>query len=171
MLKEDFARGENSEPAGPEHTDVEFPALDVRLDQRVALELLMNVSDSLDGLSLIADKRCLADAVGRLLAYRFDESGIGKALKTAERRETMGDHKPGQTHTMIREHFLRQRLVFTKKQSVRSGARIAYFHQLQQGRDVRFVRPVVVKGLGEVKNDIRSRSPQFFHDLGNIIED
>jgi len=81
--------------AAPEHADVQLPALDVGLYQRIARKLLMNESHSLNGLSRVADKGRLAYAVGRLLTYRLDKGWVSKALETAERRHAMGDDETG----------------------------------------------------------------------------
>ena len=43
---------------------------------------------------------------------------------------------------MKREELLRERLVLAKHQSVRSGARVGDLHELEEGGDIRLVRPI-----------------------------
>jgi len=94
----------------------------------------VNESRALEGLVLIAGKGRLADTVGRFLAQRLDESGVGESPQAPQWRQNMRNHEVGQPHVVIGEHFLGQRLVFAQMQRVGSGAGIAHFHQLQQCR-------------------------------------
>src|ERR1019366_10717742 len=69
LLEEKFARRKNREAMVAEDAEVELAAVDVFLDQDIAVELLMDVAHALEGFGLIAREGGFADAVGGFLAH------------------------------------------------------------------------------------------------------
>src|SRR5258708_18215970 len=101
MFEEDLPRRKHREAAVPQHAHIELAAVDVLLDQGVAIKLLVNEPRSFDRLTLITDKGRLADAVRRLLAHRLDKTRVFESSQTAKRRQTMGDDEVGQAYMMV----------------------------------------------------------------------
>ena len=63
LLEENFARRKNREAMVAEDAEIELAAVDVFLDQDIAVELLMDVAHAFEGFGFVAREGGLADAI------------------------------------------------------------------------------------------------------------
>ncbi len=150
------SRGEHGEPLVSEDPQIELAAVDVLLDEGVALEALVQKARALERFRLVLGERRARDPVAGLFADRFDEDGIReKALQVPQRPLARRDNETRHADAMKRQELLGESLVLAKHQRVGTGARVRHLHQLEQRGDVRLVRPVREEGLAQVEDDVR----------------
>ena len=80
LAEEDLARREHRQALVAEHAEVELAPFDVLLDERVALEALVEKARALERLGLVLGERGLRDPVARLLADGLHEGRDRRSL-------------------------------------------------------------------------------------------
>ncbi len=139
----------------PEHAEVKLTSVDVLLDERVALETVVQEARSLEHLVLGLRERRERDAVARLLADGLDERRDTRIASS--RRSGRSRRETTKRATRIRwnaSSFFASALSLQSISASGPGARVGHLHQLEQRGDVGLVRAVREEGLAQVEDDV-----------------
>jgi hypothetical protein len=170
LVEENFARGEDRQAIVSQHAQIQLPAFNVFLDQRIGVELLVDEPRALDRLLLVFGERRPADAVGSVLAHRLDERGIREASEPAQRVGAMRDYEMRQADVVVGQHLLGERLILAQQQSVGTRSGVPHLHQIQERGDVGLVGPIVIEGFGKVEDHVRAKRRELVHDPRHVVE-
>ena len=138
----------------PMHADVQLPALDILLDQRVRMRLLVNEGDSLRQLLLVRDHRRVRDAERGILGRRLHEQGKTQVLRNARLLAAREHHELRRGHAVIGQQLLRQDLVARQQHAARIAAGVRLMHQLEKRDDMLIVGDDAVEFLQQVEYDV-----------------
>ena len=143
----------------PEDADVDLAPLDVLLDQRRTVEPLLEEGDALHQLAQRLNDRAGVDADRAVLAGGLDDQGKLEIVGMVE-LAPVRDREARRADVVEVEDLFGHRLVLREKESLRTRARVTQVEQLEERRDVRFLRVVAGERFHHVEDEIGLRPGQ-----------
>ena len=153
-----------------EHADVQLAPLDVLLDQRIGLHLLVHELDALLELRGVIHHRGLRDAEGGVLDGRLHEQREAQLLGHVEARAAAEHGELRGGDAVVLQQLLGQGLVARQQQAARIAAGVGLAHQLEEGHHVLVVGDDAVELLEQVEDDVRLPVGDGAAQLGEAVE-
>ena len=135
--------------------DVQLAALDVFLDQRIGLHLVVHELDALLELRLVGDDRRLRNAERRVLGGRLHEQRVLDLARQPQLDAAPEHRELRRGNAVIRQQLFRQRLVTRQQQAARIAAGVRLAQQLEERDHVLVVGDDAVEFLEQVEDDLR----------------
>ncbi len=166
-----FPRRQRREPRVAEHADVDLAAVDVFLDERIALDLLVDELHALAQALHVLDERGLRDAERRVLGRRLHEQRKGEAARVAKAAAEREQPERRRRDAVRGEHAFRQHLVARQHHAARIAARVALPYELEVSDDVVVVGDDARELVEQVEHHVRAPLVDRLAKLGQMIAD
>ena len=155
ILEQEFPDRQHGEAPVADDADVEFPALDVFLDDGVGLQLSVDVGDPLCERSVAMDHRRPGNPERCVLHQALHDDRVAQVIGKLPSVTPPYDHESRHLDAVIQHNLLGLRLVAGQYQPAGVVAGVGDPEQLQVADDVVIEKRLAVKLLQQVEHDVR----------------